>query len=86
MARVLIVSGSPEQAQSRCLRVAAELRNVIAQRGGEIRLIGPTPCFYQKLNDRYRWQVVLRGARIADTLRGFNFGDARFEMDPVSLL
>lgn len=86
MARVLIISGSPERAQSRCLRVAAELRNVIAQRGGEIRLIGPTPCFYQKLNDRYRWQVVLRGARIADTLRGFNFGDARFEMDPVSLL
>ena len=86
MARVLITNGSPERAQSRCLHVAAELRDVIARHGGEIRLIGPAPCFYQKLNDRYRWQVVLRGARIAETLRGFNFGEARFEMDPVSLL
>ena len=28
-------------------------------------LIGPAPCFFTKLDGKFRWQIVLRGADLA---------------------
>jgi primosomal protein N' (replication factor Y) len=68
----------------------------------ETTMIGPTPCFNSKLNDLYRWQIILRGPNPASLLRekslgnndvsGFSnlvkgvFTGWRVEVDPVALL
>ena len=52
----------------------------------ETSLIGPTPCFFSRLNGLHRWQIILRGPEPASMLRGKNFGDWRVEVDPLSLL
>jgi primosomal protein N' (replication factor Y) len=50
-------------------------------------LIGPAPCFFSRLQGRYRWQIVIRGPDPASLL-----GDValpwgwRVDVDPVSLL
>ncbi len=55
--------------------------------GLAIDLIGPAPCFFSRVQDRYRWQIVLRGRDPMPLLsdvalpRGW-----RVDVDPVSLL
>jgi primosomal protein N' (replication factor Y) len=49
-------------------------------------LIGPAPCFFTRLDGKYRWQIVLRGADPGKLLHGLRLEDWRVEMDPASLL
>ncbi len=51
-----------------------------------VTVIGPAPCFFDRLNGLYRWQIVLRGDDPAQLLRGRNLADWRIEVDPPSLL
>jgi primosomal protein N' (replication factor Y) len=54
--------------------------------GSPVQVIGPAPCFFNRMNGLYRWQIVLRGADPAALLRGRNLPDWRVEVDPPSLL
>ena len=58
-------------------------------------IIGPAPCFFQRINSQFRWQVILRGPDPAGLLRsrmkeasaGSTAWDAwRIQVDPPSLL
>ena len=49
-------------------------------------VIGPAPCFFSKLDGKFRWQIVLRGAAPGSYLQGLRLADWRIEADPVSLL
>jgi primosomal protein N' (replication factor Y) (superfamily II helicase) len=49
-------------------------------------LIGPVPCFFAKVNNEYRWQIILRGAHPQELLQGVKLDGWRVEVDPVSLL
>ncbi len=49
-------------------------------------LIGPAPCFFERLAGDYRWQIILRGPRPAEALKGLQFKDWQVEVDPMSLL
>jgi primosomal protein N' (replication factor Y) len=49
-------------------------------------LIGPAPCFFERINGEYRWQIVLRGPRPAELLRDLPLKDWQVEVDPMSLL
>jgi primosomal protein N' (replication factor Y) (superfamily II helicase) len=49
-------------------------------------LIGPAPCFFSRLEGKYRWQLVLRGANPGGYLDGLRLEGWRVEMDPGSLL
>ena len=52
----------------------------------ETSLIGPVPCFFGKINGKFRWQVILRGPRPA-TLIDIPLPDGwQVDVDPVSLL
>jgi primosomal protein N' (replication factor Y) len=63
--------------------LAAEIQRL----GLRIELIGPAPCFFSRVQGRYRWQIVLRGPDPLPLLsdvalpRGW-----RVDVDPVSLL
>ena len=54
------------------------------QAGTEV--IGPAPCFYSRLEGRFRWQIVLRGQDPARILAGMQLRDWRVEVNPQSLL
>jgi primosomal protein N' (replication factor Y) len=51
-------------------------------------MIGPVPCYYERMDGQFRWQIVLRGPQPAQFLRRhLPLGEHwRVEVDPVSLL
>jgi primosomal protein N' (replication factor Y) len=49
-------------------------------------IIGPVPCFFNRVSGYYRWQLILRGPDPARVLRDRPIGDCRVEVDPPSLL
>lgn len=56
-------------------------------RHGETEIIGPVPCFFERVDGYYRWQVILRGPNPAAILRGRVFEKGwDVEVDPVNLL
>ncbi|HEY5982707.1 MAG TPA: primosomal protein N' [Anaerolineales bacterium] len=76
---------------ARAEQAAREVASALGRRlksatGTEPALIGPAPCFYSKLDGKYRWQIVLRGSDPAALLEGLRLRDWRIEIDPVSLL
>jgi primosomal protein N' (replication factor Y) len=52
----------------------------------QVSMIGPAPCFFSRLNDEYRWQIVLRGGDLEPLLLGKSLPGWRIEVEPVSLL
>ncbi len=51
-----------------------------------ITVTGPVPCFYPRLDGKYRWQIVLRGADPRTLLPERLAPNWRIEVEPVSLL
>ena len=84
-----VYSGSDEQ---RCWREAGRLRRVLQDRidalgDPELRLIGPAPCYAQRVRGRYRWQLIARGETFDGLLDGLVLAPGWIiDVDPVSLL
>jgi primosomal protein N' (replication factor Y) len=77
----------PSKAEQTVRTEATRLQRLLAAApGAKTTLIGPAPCFYSKVDGKYRWQIVLRGAGFEDLLAGRRLPDWRVELDPVSLL
>jgi len=74
------------EAEEAAARLAARLENWIDESGAGIEIIGPAPCFFTRLDNQYRWQIILRGADPKALLRGRDLGEWRVEVDPASLL
>lgn len=75
------------KAEEQAQQEAAWLRERLAAQGRKhAAMIGPAPCFFAKLDGKYRWQIVLRGAEFGELLDGRRFADWRIEVDPASLL
>ena len=68
-------------------KMASKLKSRI-EAGGYVqtRLVGPVPCFFQKLRGEYRWQIVLHGPNPVELLQGQRLDGWRVEVDPTSLL
>jgi len=67
-------------------KLASELR---AQASATIQILGPTPAFYERLRDTYRWQLTLKSARRADLVNMLQLVPPthwQSELDPTSLL
>lgn len=63
-----------------------ELRKVIPS---TVTLLGPTPAFYERQRDTYRWQIILKSSKRADlvyTLKYLPKTHWQYELDPTSLL
>lgn len=53
------------------------------------QVLGPTPAFYERQHDTYRWQLVIKSSRRADLLAVMTLIPPvhwQYELDPVSLL
>lgn len=67
-------------------KLAATLRQTLPP---DVRLLGPTPAFYERQHDTYRWQLVLRSpsrAALVDSLAHLPPTHWQYELDPISLL
>jgi len=67
-------------------KLAAELRN---KAHVDVQILGPTPAFYVRQHDTYRWQLVLKSPRrehLIDILSMMPSSYWQFELDPTSLL
>lgn len=61
LARFLFTDPSEARARQGAQAVAARLRAALdTLHLTESGLIGPAPCFFSRLNDQYRWHVILR--------------------------
>jgi primosomal protein N' (replication factor Y) len=75
------------RAEAEARQLAGRLRRQMeAERWKLMTMIGPAPCYFSKVNNQYRWQIVLRGADPALFLRAHPPEHWRTEVDPLSLL
>ena len=80
-----------DQDPTRCEAEARQLGRWLAT---EIRrldlpasLIGPAPCFFSRVQGRYRWQIVIRHSDPASIAKVLKLGMSwRIDIDPLSLL
>ncbi len=68
---------------------ARELAEKLKESRLDIEILGPTPAFYERVRDTYRWQLVIKSAKrqtLLDTLQFVPNKNWQFELDPHSLL
>ncbi|MBI5841339.1 MAG: primosomal protein N' [Chloroflexi bacterium] len=76
-----------EKADVEAKKLAKQIEGLLAAGDRQqTTMIGPVPCFFAKQDSQYRWQIVLRGARPVELLRGLRLDGWRVEVEPVSLL
>lgn len=66
--------------------LAKELKTKVTT---DIEILGPTPAFYERQRDTYRWQLVLKSPKrltLVDATRHIPATHWQFELDPISLL
>lgn len=67
-------------------KFAADLRLQLPK---TVQILGPTPAFYERQHDTYRWQLTLKSSKRADltsALQHLPPTHWQFELDPTSLL
>jgi primosomal protein N' (replication factor Y) len=82
--------------QARCRDRARELARLLNQtirqhRLGDIDLVGPAPCFFQRLRGRWRWQILARAPHPAsDLFKLFDLAPLptgwHLDLDPLDIL
>ncbi|MHB1313733.1 MAG: helicase-related protein, partial [Gemmatimonadaceae bacterium] len=95
----LVISGTVEVPVAECAQAAADwLGERIDALGGEVTLVGPAPCPIERIQNRWRWHLVLKTARagaLTRLMRGFltrfelpsqHEMRVTFDRDPVALL
>lgn len=55
----------------------------------DVKILGPTPAFYERAGGNYRWQLVVRSPKrslLANIVKDLPAGNWQYELDPISLL
>ena len=75
--------------EAAAIRNAKKLSELLKSNFDNIEVFGPTPAFYERVRDTYRWQIVVKSPRRQELLDVLNFLPSshwQYELDPVSLL
>lgn len=77
--------------EQKCIAAVHELADILTQvisadNRKQTDFIGPSPCFYRKLQGKFRWQVILRGPDPLDLLDQLPLRGWKVEVDPPNLL
>lgn len=88
LARLLFVNRNQAEAKQEAERLYAVLQE--RKRTGNFtvaEIIGPIPCFFMRLDNYFRWQILVRSLDPVALLRGVDIGShAMLDIDPVDLL
>ena len=53
-------SGSNFQAVSRCAKYFMKVMEYEGLPAGDKQILGPIPCAVSKINNKYRWQIIIK--------------------------
>lgn len=84
--KLICVYKTEKAAVANAKKLAAILRE---KAGPNITILGPTPAFYERQADTYRWQLVVKSPKRADLLGLLQHvppAHWQYELDPISLL
>lgn len=73
-------------AEREAREMAGRLRDLAEQRGAGVSVVGPAPAYIVRRADRWRWNVILRGADPVSLLDGGVDAPWSVDVDPESLL
>ena len=85
---VRIVISDPLQSvtEKRAFDLSEEIRKVLrTENHHATNLIGPAPCFFPKMDGKYRWHIILRGPNPTDIIKS-GYKNSSGEVDPPSVL
>lgn len=72
------------------VKAARDLMKVLKKAAPQtVRILGPSPAFYERAHGTYRWQILVKSSQRAELLKLIELvPDARWqvELDPISLL
>ena len=86
LTRLVYRHSDPAQARREAERVGGILRRTLEQDGDPSDLIGPAPCFFQRLRGDSRWQIVLRAFDPRPLIPSALPEGWGIDVDPVTLL
>jgi primosomal protein N' (replication factor Y) len=88
MARLLLIDPVNLRAQREAERVAKGLRLQIRERAlAATEILGPVPPFFNRIDGRYRWQIIIRSPDPTRLLADFPISaNWKVDIDPVSTL
>ena len=76
--------------EAAAIRNAKKLAQTLrAAASADVRILGPTPAFYERVRDTYRWQLILKSPRRSDLVSLLDLvppAHWQAELDPTSLL
>ncbi len=89
LVRLEITNQSEEKAKNQAEQTARKISEWIDEAGSRaIEVIGPVPCFFGRINNIYRWQVIVRGPNPANLIQEHvsELTGIRMEVNPPNLL
>jgi primosomal protein N' (replication factor Y) len=88
LVRLLFTNPNAQKCEDEARKLHHRLEDAIARWGvADVDLIGPAPCFIERIRGQYRWQIVLRGSDPTVILEELLLPQGwRVDVDPVNLL
>ncbi len=86
LVRFLYRATSSARAERAAGRLVQTLRAKATESGEKLDLIGPAPCYFERVRGRYRWHVILRASDPARWIPDPLPEGWAVDIDPVSLL
>lgn len=76
------------EAEERAKKLARKIRGWLEEEDYRAtEMVGPVPCFFERVRGKYRWQIILRGPNPAAMLKSRMPGNEwKVEVGPVSVL
>lgn len=74
--------------EAAAIRNAQQLANTLRGTHKGVQILGPTPAFYERQRDAYRWQITVKSAKRAPlaTIAKNLPANWQYDLDPTSLL
>jgi primosomal protein N' (replication factor Y) (superfamily II helicase) len=88
LVRIMFRHHDRHRVEDEARRAAILLQNKIEALGmTATEIIGPVPCFFERVNKIYRWQLLLRGPNPVEALKNMEFKrEWSVDVDPVDVL
>jgi primosomal protein N' (replication factor Y) len=86
LVKLTLALAGEEAAAREAAAMADRLRARAAEVGGAVAVVGPAPAYVARRGDRWRWNVVLRGADPSVLVGGGVDPPWSVDVDPESLL
>lgn len=88
LAKLLLRDPVNERGRQKAEQLAANLRRHVREQAlGATEVLGPAPPFFNRIDGRYRWQILVRSPEPARALQDFHIPRPwLLDLDPVSTL